>query len=140
MAQIVERGRALAPGAGVALVLALAATFLSEHYAAPVMLFALLLGLSFNFLADNDKTRAGVEFSAKVLLRIGVSLLGLRIGIDQIAALGWQPVVMVVLVVGGVIGGSIPMSGVFAFAGISIIGAMGPVVRSVSVPPKPSRP
>ena len=98
MAQIVERGRALAPGAGVALVLALAATFLSEHYAAPVMLFALLLGLSFNFLADNDKTRAGVEFSAKVLLRIGVSLLGLRIGIDQIAALGWQPVVMVVMV------------------------------------------
>lgn len=115
MATIVENARALAPGAGVALVLALAATFLSEHYAAPVMLFALLLGLGFNFLADNDKTRAGIEFSAKVVLRIGVALLGLRIGMDQITALGWQPVAMVVLVVGGVIGGSIILAQVMGF-------------------------
>jgi uncharacterized integral membrane protein (TIGR00698 family) len=115
VAQIVERARALAPGAGVALVLALAATFLSEHYAAPVMLFALLLGLGFAFLADNDKTRAGIEFSAKVMLRVGVALLGLRIGVSQITALGWQPVAMVVLVVGCIISGSIVLARVMGF-------------------------
>jgi uncharacterized integral membrane protein (TIGR00698 family) len=143
VAQIVERARALAPGAGVALVLALAATFLSEHYAAPVMLFALLLGLSFNFLADNDKTRAGIEFSAKVLLRVGVSLLGLRIGIDQIAALGWQPVAMVVLLVAGVIGGSIvlaqlmgfnPLFGFLSGGATAICGASAALAIAASLP------
>jgi uncharacterized integral membrane protein (TIGR00698 family) len=143
VAQIVERARALAPGAGVALVLALAATFLSEHYAAPVMLFALLLGLSFNFLADNDKTRAGIEFSAKVLLRVGVSLLGLRIGIDQIAALGWQTVAMVVLLVASVIGGSIvlarlmgfnPLFGFLSGGATAICGASAALAIAASLP------
>jgi uncharacterized integral membrane protein (TIGR00698 family) len=143
VAQIVEHARALAPGAGVSLVLALAATFLSEHYAAPVMLFALLLGLGFGFLADNDKTRAGIEFSAKALLRIGVALLGLRIGIPQITALGWQPVAMVVLVVGGVIGGSIvlarlmgfnPLFGFLSGGATAICGASAALAIAASLP------
>jgi uncharacterized integral membrane protein (TIGR00698 family) len=143
VAQIVEHARALAPGAGVALVLALAATFLSEHYAAPVMLFALLLGLSFGFLADNDKTRVGIEFSAKVLLRIGVALLGLRIGIAQISALGWQPVAMVVFVVGGIIAGSIflaramgfnPLFGFLSGGATAICGASAALAIAASLP------
>jgi hypothetical protein len=36
------RGRELAPGFIVSAMVAAAATFLSEHYGAPVMLFALL--------------------------------------------------------------------------------------------------
>lgn len=143
MAQIVEDARALAPGAGVALVLALAATFLSDHYAAPVMLFALLLGLGFGFLADNDKTLVGIEFSAKVLLRIGVALLGLRIGLTQITTLGWQPVAMVILVVGGVIGGSIilarlmgfnPLFGFLSGGATAICGASAALAIAASLP------
>lgn len=78
-------------------VVAAAASFLSEHYAAPVMLFALLLGLAMNFLGAEGACRPGIEFSARHLLRWGVALLGLRITLGQIAELGWSPFVIVVL-------------------------------------------
>ena len=38
-------GRGLFPGVLASVVVAAAATFLSQHYGAPVMLFALLLGM-----------------------------------------------------------------------------------------------
>ncbi|MGA2817810.1 MAG: hypothetical protein ABSE67_16230, partial [Xanthobacteraceae bacterium] len=40
------------PGVLVSLIIAVAATFLSEHYGGPVMLFALLLGMAFYFLSQ----------------------------------------------------------------------------------------
>ena len=43
--------RDLAPGLLLAVTIAAAASFLGDHYGAPVMLFALLIGVSFNFLA-----------------------------------------------------------------------------------------
>ena len=46
-----SRGRQLFPGVLACAVVAAAATFLSQHYGAPVMLFALLLGLAMNFLS-----------------------------------------------------------------------------------------
>ena len=64
------------------------------------MLFALLLGIAFNFLAEEKRTEMGIEFSAKALLRFGVALLGLRITIDQVLDLG---VDTVILLIGGVI-------------------------------------
>ncbi len=75
---------------------AAAATFLSEHYDAPVMLFALLLGMSMNFLAVDGPCKVGIEFTARSVLRVGVGLLGLRITFDQIASLGWGPVALVI--------------------------------------------
>ena len=77
-------------------VVAAAATFLSEHYGAPVMLFALLLGMAMNFLSGDGAVRAGHRVHRAQVLRIGVALLGLRITLGQIAALGWQPVAIVV--------------------------------------------
>jgi len=45
------RSGAFGPGILVATVLAITAQFLSEHYGAPAMLMALLLGIAFHFLA-----------------------------------------------------------------------------------------
>ena len=87
------------PGVVASLVVAAAATFLSEHYGAPVMLFALLLGMAMNFLSTQDRCRPGIEFAARDVLRVGVALLGMRITLGQIAALGWQPVVLVIVYV-----------------------------------------
>ncbi|HRP28915.1 MAG TPA: putative sulfate exporter family transporter [Burkholderiaceae bacterium] len=89
--------RALFPGLLACAVVAAAATFLSEHYGAPVMLFALLLGMAMNFLSGEGACQAGIEFTARQVLRVGVALLGLRITAGQIAELGWQPVAIVVL-------------------------------------------
>lgn len=77
--------------------IAIAAVFLSTHYGAPVMLFALLLGISLNFLSDHEKCQAGVDFAAKKILRLGVALLGLRISSDAVIDLGW-PIVLLVVV------------------------------------------
>jgi uncharacterized integral membrane protein (TIGR00698 family) len=94
-----EQGRALAPGVLACAVTGAAAAFLSEHYGAPVMLFALLLGMAMNFLSVDGPCRPGIEFTAKQVLRIGIALLGLRITLAQVAALGWGPVGIVVVCV-----------------------------------------
>lgn len=99
LVSINSRVRELAPGFMVSLIVAAAATFLSEHYGAPVMLFALLLGLALNFLSADGKCKAGIEFTARTVLRIGVCLLGMRITLEQIAGLGWKPVALVVILV-----------------------------------------
>ncbi|ENV07642.1 hypothetical protein F966_03499 [Acinetobacter higginsii] len=93
------RTRELMPGLIVSTVVAAAACFLSEHYGAPVMLFALLLGMGLNFLSSESQCKAGIEFTARTVLRIGIALLGMRITLGQITALGWQPIVLVMTLV-----------------------------------------
>lgn len=93
------RVRTLAPGVLACGVVGAAAAFLGQHYGAPVLLFALLLGMAMNFLSTDGPCRPGIEFSARQLLRIGIALLGLRITVAQVVALGWQPVVLVLVCV-----------------------------------------
>lgn len=93
------RTRELMPGLIVSTVVAAAACFLSEHYGASVMLFALLLGMGLNFLSSESQCKAGIEFTARTVLRIGIALLGMRITLGQITALGWQPIVLVMTLV-----------------------------------------
>ncbi len=98
---ILERVRALMPGVAVSVLVAVTAMFLSEHYGAPAMLMALLLGLSLNFLAEQGtRTVQGVEYAAKSILRIGVALLGARISAQMLSELGPA---MIGIVIGGVI-------------------------------------
>jgi len=92
----VARARTLFPGVIACAVVAAAAGFLGQHYGAPVLLFALLLGLAMNFLSTQGPCGPGIEFCARNVLRFGVALLGLRITLAQVVALGWGPVVMVV--------------------------------------------
>lgn len=105
MDALAARARTLFPGVLACAVVAAAASFLSEHYGAPVMLFALLLGTAMNFLTEEVEgsragpCKAGIEFTARAVLRTGVALLGLRITVGQIAELGWTPVAIVVVAV-----------------------------------------
>ena len=68
--------------------IAFAASFLSEHYGAPAMLFALLLGMAFNFLAIDPRAAPGIALCSQTVLRLGVGLLGLRLTFGDIADLG----------------------------------------------------
>jgi uncharacterized integral membrane protein (TIGR00698 family) len=92
------RGWALSVRSGLALAVtvALASSFLSEHYGAPAMLFALLIGMAFNFLAMDARAEPGISFASRTLLRVGVALLGLRLTFEDVAQLGWTPVIGVV--------------------------------------------
>ena len=82
----------------VSVVVAAAAQFLSEHYGAPAMLMALLLGIAFHFLAEEEGSscKAGIEFTARTVLRFGVALLGARISVELMIGLGPRLIAVVV--------------------------------------------
>jgi uncharacterized integral membrane protein (TIGR00698 family) len=134
------------PGVLACVVVGAAATFLSEHYSAPVMLFALLLGMAMNFLSAEGPCKAGIEFTARELLRVGVALLGLRITIGQVAALGWQPIVLVVLSVVLTIGVSMVVARLMGFhtlfgllsgGAVAICGASAALALAAALPNHP---
>ncbi len=88
------------PGLLVTAAVAMAAQFLAEHYGAPAMLMALLLGIAFNFLSEEGRAVAGIELASKKVLRIGVALLGMRISVELLIQLGLETIL---LLVGGLI-------------------------------------
>ncbi|HYX04129.1 MAG TPA: putative sulfate exporter family transporter [Reyranella sp.] len=141
-----ETSRALLPGVLVSAVLAIAAAFLSQHYGAPVMLLALLLGMAMNFLATDGACGRGIDFTARTVLRLGVALLGLRITLSQIAALGWQPVALVLLSVGLTIAAAILAArllgfrvgfGVLSGGATAICGASAALTIAAALPNHP---
>ena len=66
----------LSPGVLACLTVAMAATFVSDHYGGPTLVFALLLGMALHFLSKETAAAAGIAFSARTILRVGVALLG----------------------------------------------------------------
>jgi uncharacterized integral membrane protein (TIGR00698 family) len=142
-----RRAQSYWPGLAAAIVIAIAASFLGKHYNAPTMLFALLLGMVMNFLAQEDGPCVpGVGFAAKTVLRLGVALLGLRITVGQLVSLGWEPVVMMALCVGLtiVIGiilarlmGFNPLFGLLSGGAVAICGASAAMALSAALPHHP---
>ncbi|ABG41383.1 conserved hypothetical protein 698 [Paraglaciecola sp. T6c] len=94
-----ERIKTLLPGIMVATTVGMAALFLSDHYGAPAMLFALLLGIAMSFLHQGTQCKTGIEFTASTILRIGVALLGLRIAFGDLIALGWKTGLLLVVAI-----------------------------------------
>ena len=141
--------RTLFPGVLACAVVAAAATFLSQHYGAPVMLFALLLGTAMNFLADDDgPCKPGIEFAARTVLRLGVALLGLRITTAQIAELGFGPVGLVVVSVALTIVASMiaarllgfqSLFGLLSGGAVAICGASAALALAAALPAHPQK-
>ncbi len=122
---LVSRGRGAVaslqiyfPGLLVSLIIAVAATFLSEHYGGPVMLFALLLGMAFYFLSQEGPCVIGIEFASKRILHVAVGLLGAQITIVEIMKLGATPVVMVI--------GAVTLTILFGVLGARVVGLSRP--------------
>lgn len=89
----------LLPGFTLCLVVGMAASFVSEHYGGPVILYALLMGMAFNYLSAEGRCVAGIQFSAKTVLRFGIGLLGARITVEQLMSLGITPIAIVLVAV-----------------------------------------
>lgn len=82
------------PGVLTAITIAFAATFVSEHQGGPQLLYALFFGMAFNFAAQGEKIKAGIDFTSRQVLRIGVALLGARITLEQVRTLGGSAVLL----------------------------------------------
>lgn len=85
------------PGAGLCVLIALAAGFVAGLHGGPSMLYALLFGTALHYLHAEVRTAPGVRFCAGTVLRLGVGLLGARITLSQIAALGWPTVFITII-------------------------------------------
>lgn len=138
-------GRIATPGLAATIVVALASTYLSDHYHAPPVIFALLLGMALNTLSAEPRYRPGIDFSARVLLRISVALLGLRITFAQVGQLGWSTAAMVLVTVPATIGFGMLMAralkldsrfGVLSGGAVGICGASAAMAIAVAWPRK----
>lgn len=133
------------PGVFVAVIAGLAALFLSDHYGAPAMLFALLLGIAMAFLYEerDSACKAGIEFTAGFVLRLGVGLLGLRVALTDLWALGWQTGLLLVVAIGATMGFGILAArvlglgrcfGVLTGGAVAICGASAAMAISAALP------
>ncbi|MCQ0969582.1 putative sulfate exporter family transporter [Paracoccus sp. TK19116] len=127
----------------LAITIALASSFLSEHYAAPAMLFALLIGMAFNFMNDQPGTAEGIGFASSTLLRLGVALLGLRLTFTDVSQLGVAPIVGVVVMLAATILGGIVFArlagrsaafGLLSGGAVAICGASAALAIAAVVP------
>jgi len=133
-------------GIMLSLVIAVAASFVSEHYGGPKFLYALLIGVAFHFLSENDRCRPGIEFSAKRLVRVGVALLGVRIVVSDVSALGLWGILglagaVVFTLCFGVLMARVlrvsPMFGLLSGGGTGICGISATMAISSTLPQSP---
>ena len=96
---LAQQLRQFLPGTGLSCVIAMAATLMSTLHGGPQLLYALFFGVAFHYLSQDPKTRPGIEFCSRTVLRVGVGLLGARITASQIAGLGWTTAGIVIAAV-----------------------------------------
>jgi len=140
--------RSVVPGLIPVVLVSLAASWLSEHYRAPVMLFALLLGMAMNFLSTDARCQLGIEFASRTLLRAGVALLGMRITLEQVQSLGVAALTLtfaavgLTIVVGWVLARTLKLDAAFGLlsgGAVAICGASAALAIAAVLPDGPEQ-
>ena len=132
MTKTIDTLRDAMPGLLLSATIALAVRFVSDRLGGPAMLYALLFGMAFNFLTEDERFARGIRFASRNILRIGVALLGLRITTDEVMELGWPVVALIVasvvatILIGGLIGRAFGLKGdqsILSAGAVAICGA-----------------
>lgn len=97
----------LLPGLVAAVIVSLAAAFVASTYGAPLILMGLLFGLAISFVGQIERTRAGLDFCSRTVLRVGIVLLGLQVTLGQIADLGFAPFAALLAVMASALAGGL---------------------------------
>ena len=139
--------RAVAPGLALSALVATAAVasapLVARVFPVPAMVLALLIGIALNPLAARPVFQPGLLFCVKHLLRWAVALLGLRIALGDIAALGLATAVLVIgamalTLLAGVLSAHLlrlPAAyGALAGAGTAVCGASAALATSTVLP------
>jgi len=144
MTKTIDTLRDAMPGLLLSATIALAVRFVSDRLGGPAMLYALLFGMAFNFLTEDERFARGIRFASRNILRIGVALLGIRITTGDVMELGWPVVALIAasvvatILIGGLIGRafglksdqSILSAGAVAICGASAALAIASVLPS----------
>jgi uncharacterized integral membrane protein (TIGR00698 family) len=139
-----DLARAALPGLLLSATIALAVRFVSEQLGGPAMLYALLFGMAFNFLTEDERFATGIRFASRHILRFGVALLGLRITTGEVMDLGWPVVGLIVasvvatILIGGLIGRAFGLNGdqsILSAGAVAICGASAALAIASVLPP-----
>lgn len=135
------------PGLLLSAVVAAAAVTIAPRIAdllpIPGMVIALVIGIALNPLASRPRFQPGIVFCLKRILRWAVALLGLRIALGDIAALGWSTAILIVAAMGVTLGAGFllarafvlePGYGALAGAGTAVCGASATLATSIVLP------
>jgi uncharacterized integral membrane protein (TIGR00698 family) len=114
----------------------------------PNIVVALVIGIALNPLAVRPAMAPGLNFCVRTVLRWSVALLGLRVGIGEIAALGAETgVLIIVAMLGTIVSGFLfarwsgRMQGFGALVGVgtAVCGASATLACSTVVPEYPGK-
>ena len=109
----------------------------------PAMVIALLIGIALNPIARRPWFQPGIVFCLKTILRWAVALLGLRIALGDIAALGWSTAILVVVTMTATLAAGFMIARVLAMepayaalagAGTAVCGASATLATSIVLP------
>jgi uncharacterized integral membrane protein (TIGR00698 family) len=141
-----------APGvvlsAAVAVAAVLVAPTVARAIPIPAMVLALVIGIALNPIASQAAVRPGMGFCVRTVLRWAVALLGLRVALSDIAALGLTTglmivVSMIVTLLSGFtfarISGRQPGFGALVGAATAVCGASATLATSTVVPDYPGK-
>jgi uncharacterized membrane protein YadS len=107
------------------------------------MVIALLVGIALNPIAARPLPQPGMAFCVGTVLRWAVALMGLRVGLADIAALGWGTAALLVAAMVATIAagfvfarwsGQAPGFGALAGVGTAVCGASATLAVSTVVP------
>jgi uncharacterized integral membrane protein (TIGR00698 family) len=137
----------LAPGVVLSAIVAaigyIAAPYVARVIPIPNMVIALVVGIALNPLAARPAVQPGMNFCVKTLLRWAVALLGLRVGLGDIAALGAETAIIIVIAMGATVAsgfifarwsGQAPGFGALVGVGTAVCGASATLATSTVVP------
>ena len=138
----------IAMSAIVAVIGYVAAPYVARVVPIPNMVIALIVGMALNPIAARPATQPGMAFCVRTVLRWAVALLGLRVGLADIAALGPETAALIVVamaatVVSGFvfarISGRTPGFGALVGVGTAVCGASATLACSTVVPDYPGK-
>lgn len=138
----------IAIGAVLCTILALLANWAAPHLWLPPMLVVLLLGILVRLVAPSavDWCAPGVRLCAKRVLQVGVALLGLRLVFQDLTALGWRALLLVLastaatLAAGALLGRLLRQrddTTAIASTSVAICGASAALAAAATTPSRP---
>ena len=141
-----------APGVAMSAIVAaigyVAAPFVAHVAPIPNMVIALVVGIALNPIAARPAMQPGMAFCVRTVLRWAVALLGLRVGLADIAALGLETgALIVVSMLATLVSGFIfarwygrgPGFGALVGVGTAVCGASATLAVSTVVPDYPGK-
>ena len=138
----------IALSAAVAAVGYIAAPYVAKVAPIPNIVIALVIGIALNPIAVRPSVQPGMAFCVRSVLRWAVALLGLRVAVGEIAALGLSTAVLVIVAMAATIvagflfakwGGRNAGFGALVGVGTAVCGASATLACSTVVPDYPGK-